>query len=197
MGLNVRPGRRAQERRRRDLQEIHLLDALAAALEAGLPTHQALTLALDSAASAGEVPESWADLRRSAALGLPLAQAWARLARRSGSPTLGAAARAWGVATASGAPLATSVRSGAHAARERARLVRAVEVATAGARASVTVLSLLPVAGVGLAAVLGVGPAQLYGTVPAVASATLGVVLLVVGHAVTRAMVGRVLGRFT
>lgn len=177
---------------RRDLAEVHLLDALAAALEAGLPTDRALHLALDSVEDEGRVAGAWADLRRSADLGLPLAPSWDRAARRTGSPTIAAAGRAWAVAALSGAPLAAAVRSSAHAARERHRLLRAVEVATAGARATVTVLGLLPVAGVGLAAVLGIAPTTLYGSPPAVVSAAAGLALLLVGHLVVRALVARV-----
>lgn len=175
-----------------DLEEVHLLDALAAALEAGLPTERALRLAMDSVTGAGPAPAAWSDLRRCADLGLPLAAAWTRVARRTGSPTLAAAGRSWTVATLSGAPLAAAVRSSAHAARERHRLTRAVEVATAGARATASVLGLLPVAGVGLAAVLGIGPATLYGSLPALLSAGTGLVLLATGHLIVRALVSRV-----
>ena len=60
-------------------------------------------------------------------------------------------------------------------------LERAVDVATAGARATAAVLGLLPLAGVGLAALLGVGPTRLYGSPAALASASAGLVLLGVG----------------
>ncbi|WP_161964977.1 type II secretion system F family protein [Ornithinimicrobium cerasi] len=184
-------GRMLTRPARRDLAEVHLLDALAAALEAGLPTDRALHLALDSVEDEGRAA-AWADLRRSADLGLPLAPSWDRAARRTGSPAIAAAGRAWAVAALSGAPLAAAVRSSAHAARERHRLLRAVEVATAGARATVTVLGLLPVAGAGLAAVLGIAPTTLYGSPPAVISAAAGLALLLLGHLVVRALVARV-----
>lgn len=181
-------------RRPRGPLEVHLLDALAAALEAGMPTDRALCLALDSAAAVDRLPADWAELRRAAELGLPLAPSWARVARRTGSTTAASAGRAWAVATASGAPLAAAVRSAAQAARERHRLLRVVETTTAGARATVAVLTLLPVAGVGLASLLGVDPLRLYATPAALASAVLGLVLLAVGHVVVRAMVARVVG---
>lgn len=187
--VHQRPGARSRGDAHLD---VHLLDALAAALEAGMPTQRALCLALDSAAVVDRLPPAWEDLRRAAELGLPLAPSWTRLARRTGSPTVAAAARAWAVATASGSPLAAAVRASAQAARERHRLLRAVEAATAGARATATVLSLLPVAGIGLAAVLGIGPVSLYASRAALASALLGVVLLGAGHLVVRAMAARV-----
>lgn len=185
-------------RRSRDaapaLEEVHLLDGLAAALEAGMPTHRAVQLALDGASRAGVVRPEWAELRRAADLGQSLGPVWVRVARRTGSPTLAAAGRAWVVAVATGAPLAGAVRAAAHGARERHRLARALETATAGARATATVLGLLPLAGVGLASVLGVGPVTLYGSAPALASLVGGAGLLATGHAVVRAMVARVGG---
>lgn len=173
-------------------EHVQLLDGLAAALDAGLSTGHALRVALESARpAAGRDP--WSELARAAADGQPLAPAWARLARRTRSRTAASVARAWAVAAATGAPLAAAVRFSAHEARERHRLERAVEVATAGARATASVLGLLPVAGVGLAALLGIGPAALYGAPLGALSAGLGLVLLGLGHAVVRRMVRGVL----
>lgn len=181
-------------RLRREQERVQALDGVAAALEAGLPTGRALHLALAQVGgSAAAADDPWAELRRAAASGQPLAPAWHRMARRSGSPTLASVARAWRVAGDTGAPVAEAVRAGAAAARERLRLTRAVEVATAGARATATVLALLPVAGVALAALLGIGPAQLYGTPLALASAGVGVGLLGIGHLMVRRMVTGVL----
>lgn len=172
--------------------EVLLLDGLAAALEAGLPTGRALQLALEVSPGVDTEGRGWEDLRRAARHGHPLAPAWARLARQTGSPTIGSVARAWAVAARSGAPLASAVRTSAVAARERRRLERAVDVATAGARATAAVLGLLPLAGVGLAAVLGVAPSRLYGSPAALASASAGLVLLVLGQVVVRRMVAAV-----
>jgi tight adherence protein B len=171
--------------------ELALLDGIAAGLEAGLLTHRAVELAVASLTGpqAGPAGHPWRELTRAAELGQPLAPVWARLGRRTGSPTCAAVARAWWVASATGAPLAGAVRAGATAARERRRLVRAVEVATAGARAMATVLTVLPVAGVGLAALLGIDPLTLYATGPALASAVAGACLVGVGRLVVTRMV--------
>ncbi|WP_162803060.1 type II secretion system F family protein [Ornithinimicrobium avium] len=171
---------------------MQLLDGLAAALEAGLSTEHALRVVLEPVGPAGSLGP-WSELSRAAREGQPLAPSWSRLARRTGSPTAASVARAWSVAASTGAPLAAAVRSSAHAARERHRLERAVEVATAGARATATVLGLLPLAGVGLAALLGIGPVALYGDALALASAGLGLLLLAGGHATVRRMVRGVL----
>lgn len=141
----------------------------------------------------GTAQGGWAELERAAAQGQALAPAWERTARSSGSATLACVARAWKVASVTGAPLAGAIRVAAHTARERRRLQRAVDVATAGARATVTVLTLLPLAGVGLAAVLGVPPTSLYGHPVAQASAGAGAVLVLVGQVWSRRMVAGVL----
>lgn len=171
---------------RADAEEVLVLDGLAAALEAGLPTEHALHLVLGVDARPGR-GGCWDELRRAAGDGQPLTPVWARVARRAGSPTLAAAARAWTVAGATGAPLASAVRTGSRAARERRRLHRAVEVATAGARATGRVLTLLPLAGVALAWLLGIGPVELYAHPLATGAAGAGVLLLGVG----RLLVGR------
>lgn len=191
----VRQLRRRRTDRLRD-RELQVLDGLSAALEAGLPVPQAVTLAVSRVQQpgVGDRPETgWDELARAASQGQALAPVWQRLARRSGSPTLSSVARAWRVATLTGAPLARAVRVSAHVSRERRRLERAVQVATAGARATVTVLTLLPLAGVGLAAVLGVSPTSLYAHPVALASAGAGVVLVLVGQVWSRRMVTRVL----
>lgn len=183
----------ARARRRQYAAQVQLLDSLAAALEAGLPVARAVAVATTRAGAGLEHPAAWQAVHRAAQDGQRLAPAWRRLARVTGSPTVGSVARAWAVAESTGAPLATAVRSAAHAARERHRLERGVDVATAGARATATVLTALPVAGIGLAALLGIGPARLYGTVPALASLLCGLLLLLVGHASVTRMVGSVL----
>lgn len=182
--------------------ELQVLDGLAAALEAGLPVPQAVTLAVSDVVPEPErQPErgesvhasGWDELARAAAQGQALAPAWQRLARRADSPTLDSVARAWRVASLTGAPLARAIRLSAHVSRERQRLERAVQVATAGARATVTVLTLLPLAGVGLAAVLGVPPLALYSQPVALVAAGCGALLVVMGQLWSRRLVGQVL----
>lgn len=176
--------------------ELQVLEGLAAALEAGLPVPRAVTLAV-SQVDAGEAGSllfsAWDELARAATDGQALVPVWQRLARRTGSPTLASVARAWRVAAVTGAPLARAIRVSTHASRERRRLERAVQVATAGARATVTVLTLLPFGGVALAAVLGVSPLALYSHPIALASVAAGAVLVLVGQVWSRRMVARVL----
>lgn len=196
--LRLGAGRSARARER----ELQVLDGLAAALEAGLPVPRAVTLAVSEVMSDPEQPRDrrerwrasdWDELARAAGQGQALAPAWQRLARRSDSLTLDAVARAWRVASVTGAPLARAIRLSAHVSRERQRLERAVHVATAGARATVTVLTLLPLAGVGLAAALGVSPLVLYSHPVALVAAGSGALLVVVGQLWSRRLVRQVL----
>lgn len=175
-------------------EEVLVLDGLAAALEAGLPTEHALALVLADLTGPGR-GRSWDELRRAAGDGQPLPQVWARAARRTGSPTLHATSRAWAVAATTGAPLAAAVRTSARAARERRRLHRSVDVATAGAQATARVLTFLPVAGVGLAWLLGIGPVELYRHPLSAAAAGAGVLLLVVGRLLVGRLVATVVRR--
>lgn len=174
--------------------ELQVLDDLASALDAGLPVHRAVRLSLSHVAErSGSHPQAWAMLERAAEEGQSLGTAWSRVARATGSPALTSVARAWRVASLTGAPLAEALRMSSRTARERLRLERAVETATAGARATATVLTLLPLAGVVLAGVLGVPPTELYGHPVAWASLGVGALLLLAGQGVVRRLVGRVL----
>lgn len=190
----VRAVRRRIGGRRAQAVELQVLDDVSAALDAGLPVGRSVLLALEHLPEeARRDDRAWAVLARAAQEGQALAPAWSRLARTTSSPTITVVARAWQVAALTGAPLAGALRMSAHAARERQRLERALESATAGARATATVLTLLPAAGVALAAVLGVPPTSLYGTPLAWASLGAGALLLLGGQVMVRRLVGRVL----
>ena len=199
-GAWLKAARRVLARRLRspglapDVEELHVVDTVAAALEGGLPVSRAVGLALDRAVThpRGGSPE-WDIVVRAAREGDPLAPAWERLARRSGTPTLGAVSRAWTVAARSGAPLAEALRVSALVARERRRLESAVDAASAGARATATVLTCLPLAGIALAAVLGVPPTVLYATPAAWTCLAAGAALLLLGQVLVRRLVADVL----
>lgn len=177
-----------------DAQELEVVDTIAAALEGGLPMSRAVGLALERTrpVTPGVAPD-WSIVARAAQDGEPLAPAWERLARRSGTPTVSAVSRSWQVAARSGAPLAEALRVSARTARERRRLEDAVETASAGARATATVLTLLPLAGIALAAVLGVHPAALYATPLAWACLAAGAALLLLGQVLVRRLIADVL----
>ncbi len=64
--------------------------------------------------------------------------------------------------------------------------------ATAGARATSALLSVLPIGGVGIALMLGIDPLTLYGNPLALASAICGLGVLLVGRWLVNFMIGRV-----
>lgn len=169
---------------------LPLLDGLAAALRAGLPAADALDLV--SADLSVRVQELVGPVRAAARTGYPCATAWNRVARESASPDLALLARTWGVSEQLGAPLADGVDSAARGLRSRRELASRLTAATAGARTTATILTALPVAGLGLAALMGIGPAVLYGTPVAVASLVLGCVLLAIGRVVVQRMISQV-----
>ncbi|MCK0113128.1 type II secretion system F family protein [Ornithinimicrobium sp. F0845] len=170
-------------------QWLPVLDHLSASLRAGLPPADALELALTGVGPG--VRAVLTPVLEAAREGRPAAPAWARVARATASPEVELLARSWGISEQLGAPLADAVDSAARALRSRRDLASKLETATAGARTTATILTLLPVAGVGLALLMGIAPATLYGSVPAGASLLAGLVLLAVGRVVVTGMIAR------
>lgn len=176
--------------RRRDGEgeaTLVLLDRLAAALRAGLPPDEALSVATAAGRGTG-----FGAALRAVAEGRSAAAALARLARVRDDEHLGRAARAWALSERTGAGLAEAVEAAARAGRQAVDHRRQVRAATAGARASVTLLTLLPVGGVGVALLLGLSPTAVYGNPVSLAALGLGVSLLLVGRLVVSRMVRRV-----
>lgn len=169
---------------------LPVLDQLSAALRVGLPPAEALTLALR------ECPAAAADLVRpvlaSAAQGRACGPTWLRVARAANSSDLEVLARSWLISERLGAPLADAVDSAARAMRAARDLSSSLQTATVGARTTARILTLLPVAGVGIALLMGIGPLELYGTVPAIASLVLGGVAIAIGRVIVARMIDRV-----
>lgn len=170
---------------------MSVLDALAPALRAGLAPVVALgCLDLTVARSSG-VSVLLTRLVEAAEQGAPLAPVWMSHARDAGSPELALIGRAWALSESLGAPLADCVGTAADLVRQRIARERRLAVALAGPRATMTVLTVLPLAGPGVGLLLGIGPAELYSGVPALASVILGIVFLAVGRLWCAAMVRR------
>lgn len=167
-----------------------MLDELAAALRAGLPPAEALALAADSSAPA--VQERLKVVLEAAREGRPCAPAWVRTARASARTELELLARSWAISEQLGAPLADAVDSAARSARAHRELSGALDTATAGARTTATLLTLLPIAGIGIALTMGIGPTELYGSPVALVSLLAGLALIGVGRVVVGGMVDRV-----
>jgi len=103
-----------------------------------------------------------------------------------------AVAAGWSVAERSGSPLAQMLRDTAASLRDVAELQRELDAALAGPRATSRLVALLPPVGIAFGAVLGFDTVGvLLGSALGIACAIAGVVLLIVGHAWSRALVGR------
>jgi len=169
---------------------LPLLDQLSAALRVGLPPAEALALALRAAAV--PVRDDLLGVLQAAREGRACGPAWLRVARSTSSTELALLARAWLVSARLGAPLADAVDNAAHAMRSHRELASALETATAGARTTALILTLLPVAGVGIALLMGVTPGELYASPAALVSLSLGVVLILIGRLVVARMIAAV-----
>ncbi len=159
-----RPGRRAAVVSTQDL--LGLLEALAPALEAGMAPASALRIAADTRSGSGR-PDPLAVLASgmasAAADGAMLGPLWREAAESAGSAELLLLAQAWSLTEDIGAPLAQAVRTTAGLLEARIAQERRLAAAVAGAKATVNVLTVLPIGGPLLALVLGIGPGELYG----------------------------------
>ena len=184
-GTLARGVRRRLRRRQGGADEelLAAVDALAPALEAGLPVPLAVEVAvsqvrdpqvrrfLTGLAEPDDLDPSGGDGVGRGGVG------------RGGTEGGGAGLleRAWRLCHDMGAPLAEATRTvGSLIRAERSRR-RDVESALAEARATVRVLVALPLLGPALAAGIGVGPSDLYGSAASVACGVAGLALLVVG----------------
>ncbi|MGV1010473.1 MAG: type II secretion system F family protein [Dermatophilaceae bacterium] len=192
-GTAARPrhGRSARRARAAAVAEaLTVLDSIGPALRAGL----APSTALAHLAAARQGPVGLADDLAMAA-GLPgapdrlpagasaVGRVWLGWAQRSGAPELQLVAAAWTLADYSGVALADAVDLAARLLREsRARQSR-LDVVLAGPRATMTLLTALPVAGPVVGLLFGITPFTLYAGSPlSMVAAVTGLALLVVGR---------------
>jgi tight adherence protein B len=101
-------------------------------------------------------------------------------------------AAAWFVATASGAPLASSLRDFAAGLRDLAQTERDLQAALAGPAATAKLVMVLPAVGILFALVLGFNALQtLFTSVPGLVCLGCGMALLVVARAWNRALLAK------
>ena len=197
---------------------LSLLDATAPGLRAGLPAATCLRLTIGghvwggpAAGSEGGAGDSrgvqdaghgrpWvgplrtfgSDLLEAADRGESLSPAWVALADVTRSPTVGFVASAWRLSEVTGAPLADAVDRAAEGLRAGRSRRRRVDIAVAGPRATVQVLTLLPLTGPFFGWICGVPPLELYlGNAISSLSLLLGLVLLLAGRAWCRRLVAK------
>ena len=193
-----RSGRPRAVARRREDAVVAVLDALAAALEAGLPPAFALREAAGAAQERAVrglfTGAAGADVGPGVAAYLAGQAAAVGDGRRRARGLTGVAllARAWALSERLGTPLAEAVRTVATLARADIAAAQAVASAMAEARATVMVLVALPVLGPLLALAVGVAPGDLYGSPAALGSTAVGMALLGAGWAWLRRLLRRV-----
>ena len=168
-----------------------LVEVLVPPLRSGASTAKAVELAAHVLASSAGLGGLTAELSQLARAGEPLAEVWGRAARRSGSDDLRMLARAWALSEETGVPLAAGLATVARNLRVRQSAMRALAAATAGARASMVLLALLPATGPAIGMLFGLTPMDLYGRSPVsgvslLAGAALGVTGLMWSRAILR-----------
>ena len=145
---------------------LGLLDAIVPALEAGLAPASALRIVADARCGSGRPDPLTAlsrDLSAAAAGGGRLGPLWRAAAEAEGSAELLLLAQAWSLTEDMGAPLAQAVRTTTGLLEARIAHERRLAAAVAGAKATVNLLTVLPIGGPLLALVLGIGPGELFG----------------------------------
>jgi tight adherence protein B len=167
------------------------LEVVASGLRAGLTPAASLVLARDCTEwGRRERRRVDAGVERLRS-GLPTAGAWGGEGDSTGATSAyRVVATVWDLSVQTGGPLTTALGDAADHLREEARLQGRIAVLAAAPRASARLLTMLPVLGPGLAVLLGVHPVEVYSSSwVSAASATVGVLLTVVGWRWSRRMV--------
>ncbi|MDN5791324.1 MAG: hypothetical protein L0H25_10710, partial [Micrococcales bacterium] len=171
-------------RRRRGQAEtaaLDLLDAIAPALRAGLSPQRSFELAAQ--AGAGSMPGGYGPAPDLDGPGESAALIWERWARQARSADLAFVASAWRLSETAGAPLAEAVDRAASQLRSGLSRRRRLAAAIAGPRATVTVLTVLPMSGPLFGLACGLSPGAMYlSTRLATGSALLGAGLILLGR---------------
>lgn len=145
---------------------LSLLEAVAPALEAGIGPASALRIVAEARAGSGQLDPLTVlatDIAAAAGQGAMLAPLWRGAADSTGSAELLLLAHAWSLTEDLGVPLASAVRTTAGLLEARIAQEQRLASTVGGTKATVNLLTVLPLGGPVLAIVLGIGPAELYG----------------------------------
>ena len=149
-----------------------------------------LALALQSGRGLVQALEEVAEVRDELAAGGAAGAVWRRHAAHR--PELGAVAGAWALSEDLGVALAPSMTTSAQVLRARVQARRRLEASTAGARATMRMLTLLPLVGLLAGFAFGLTPWEVYGhSVVTLTCAVVGLVLTAVGWLVCRWLLAR------
>ncbi len=197
-----RGGRRGRRARAAAVAEaLSVLDAVGPALRVGLPSATALAHLAQTSPSRGSLVHELVAVENGLgrhgvhpARASPIGQVWWSAAARSGAEELELVGAAWTLADVSGVALADAVDLAGRLLREsRSRQAR-LDVLLAGPRATMALLTMLPLAGPAVGLLFGIAPLRLYAGSPlSLLSAACGIALLVVGRLWCRALLRRAL----
>ncbi|MBB2893042.1 type II secretion system F family protein [Flexivirga oryzae] len=171
-----------------------MLEGIGPALAAGVTPATAVATSATLAATSVTRPGLGGDLAhlgRRAGDGDELAPQWARLYARHRIAALDDIARAWALSEQLGCPIGDALRATTTMLREQVDLQRCIAAATAGPRATMQLLTALPILGVAIAALIGVPPWQLYSGRLGMAVLILGALFVTAGRLLTRRMIRR------
>ncbi|EAQ00450.1 hypothetical protein JNB_09764 [Janibacter sp. HTCC2649] len=166
----------------------------AVGLDAGLPAAEAARLACDVGGSAATRPEFAVlgeQITAAQGRGSPIGQCLLRVAE--GDRDLAFLAAAWSLTDEFGVAAAPAARASAAVLRERAESDDRRMVLAAGPRASMWLLTLLPLTGPLVALVLGLPVGDVYGSTASLVAAVVGLVLTGCGWLWSRTVLRRAL----
>lgn len=176
---------------------VEVLEAVAAALAAGLPPRAALVGAREALESRiRQSPGLAVHVQRlveAADEGDPLGPLWVAAGHDLGLPLAARVGRSWAVSERLGAPLTGAVRATVVAHETTARIERAFAAQRAGPTATVHLLTLLPVLGLAVMPVLGVDLRAAYPLPVVLLAVVPGLGLVWLGRRLTRRMVDHAL----
>ena len=168
-------------------------EVVAVGLEAGLDLASAALVSARSPTVVSRVPSLASRIEASLAEGDGVTPALRGSVDAPGADPadLALLVAAWELSEAVGASASAVTAAAAAAVRDRRAARERTAAVVAGPRASMWLLTALPLAGPAAGALVGVGPASLYGSAVAALSASIGLVLTAVGWCWARALLRR------
>lgn len=173
----------------RDLQGLaEVAELIAMTLRSGALPTTAVGVVMQRA------PDPWAgvlsQVHERLCRGEEAGEVWRSHARHR--PELGAVAGAWTLSEELGVALAPSMAVSAQVLRDQVQAHRRLAAATSGARATMRMLTLLPMVGLLAGMIFGLTPWEVYGhSVLTAASAAIGLILTLAGWAIGRWVLAR------
>lgn len=167
------------------------LDSLAMCLRAGLTPAAALRVAAGRLLEGSPVRAALREVARAVARGEPASTVWDRHTRAV--EPLRQVAGAWVLTERTGTALEPALSWAAAQLRERRAAAERLNATTAGARASMAILLLLPLSGPAFGLFVGLSPMQLYGSLGAALACIVGMGCAVAGWFASRRILARAL----